>query len=402
MKKLTLIPVAALALLGMQAQAATTTIKIPKAAVVSAFNTALQSTQVRLDNYGKRQGSSWLATQSYVLLPNGKKVVFKIPESVIKINKRRQWKHYVDDMRSQSIQASAPGSALVFDIRFESQGREIKGKCLRKGKPCKLKMNRDIELNNANLRVSAVPTALDGSISYRSPKVKFAADLSIPNKLCKTFKKLCGKIENAIYKKAGPAVESRIRKALDRADIRKAVAKRVRQLLGGQIANMLKGKLGGYVPKQWSITKVAVSGNAYVLTIKHPDVINGNSVKIKAFKVKKPKASMTCPGNIDFSATIVTTGKVKGNVWLEYVSPKAGKGATLKWQMPKAGAATSTLTQKGWKSTLNMWRSGSTRLVVTWKGTNGKTYTIKSKPVKFSRRCQLPIKNKTLQIKPKI
>lgn len=395
MKRFILLPVTALALMSCQANAATTTIKVPKAAVVAAFNTALQGTQIVLDNYGKKKGTSWLSQQSYILLPNGKKISFSIPESTIKVTKKRRWKHYINDLRSQSIQVTAPGNTLSFDIAFESQGEEIKGKCLRKGKECKLKMERDIHLNNALFAISAVPTALDGSISYRSPKASFKADLKIPNRLCKTFKKLCGKIENAIYKKLQARINGELKKALGRADVRKKVAAAVRKTLNGKLTGLLKARLGGYAPPQWSIIKVTPKGSNYEIVIKHPDVIGAGSVTIKGFKIKKASARMTCPGNIDYQATIATTGKVSGKVWIEYTLPGAAykKGPVRAWKMNKAGTATSLLSHP-WKGKPKKWQGGTARLVVQWKGSNGKTYTIRSKPVKFKRYCQLGITNK--------
>ncbi len=373
----------------------TKTITISKAAVAAAFNTALQGTQIRLDNYGgknpKKKKStnkhevSWLFQESYVRLPGGQTYKFDIPEQSTKVGKlSRYLRHYVSDMNSQSIQVGAHGAALDLTLHFESQGREIKGKCIKKiGKnwsPCKNKLDRDMQLDNAWVKVHLVPVAYKGGVSFKpvgAQSVDFKADLKVLTKLCSIANNLCKNIGNAIYNKIRSTVRQQIAQRLSSNSLRTAVATQV------------KSKLSQIAPN-WEVTKVASQGKNFLVTVTYPVPIDGKTVSIKSFKVKKAKQSMRCPGKVEFSATVHAKHRhgISGKVWLEYLTPSKGASKKQNWSMggKGAGSATSTLTQT-WQGKGNKYLPGKTRLVVQWKGSNGKSYTQKSKPVNFERRC---------------
>ncbi len=377
------------------ATSATQTIAIPKAAVAAAFNAALQGTQVRLDNYRgkhpKKEEStnknevSWLSQESYVRLPGGQTYYFDVPEHSTKVGSlARYLRHYVSDMNSQSIQVGAHGSGLDFTLHFESQGREIKGKCIKrvgkKWSPCTNKLDRDMQLDNAWVKVHLTPVAYQGGISFKpvsTQHVDFKGDLKILSKWCSIAKNLCQAIGNTIYGKLRSTVRQQIAQRLSSNALRAAVADQV------------KSKLNQIAPN-WKVTKVKSQGNNYLVTVTYPVPIDGNTVSIKSFKVKKAKQAMQCPGKVEFSATIHAKHRhgLSGKVWLEYLAPVKGAGKKLNWSMngKGAGSATSIITQ-AWPKQGAGYVTGKTRLVVQWKGTNGKTYVRKSKPVVFQRRC---------------
>jgi hypothetical protein len=185
-------------LLASAARAKTVDIPVPKAAVATAFNAALSSTKIHLDSFGSKHGTSWHKDSSYVQLPNGAKKAFPISEYTFDITKYRKLRYYVDDVNTSSIQVAINGSQIEVTAQFESQGEEIKAKCIRrrlgKWNECSLDMERDIHRNNSILSMSLTPVAYNGSISYANPKVDFKTDLSIPNKLCQAFSGICSKI----------------------------------------------------------------------------------------------------------------------------------------------------------------------------------------------------------------
>ncbi|GAB4370131.1 MAG: hypothetical protein Kow0062_04610 [Acidobacteriota bacterium] len=124
--------------------------------------------------------------------------------------------------------------------------------------------------------------------------------------------------------------------------------------------------------------------------------IDGNTVRIESVRVDKPKASMTCPGKVVFRATISSKEKLSGETWLEYlpangIGRPTGTSGKRKWSMKGPGRATSKLEQS-WNGPEGKWVTGRTVLVVAWKDARGRSYTARSKPVSFERRCQKPVR----------
>lgn len=358
--------------------AETVNIPVPKAVVVGAFNTALSGVKVHVDNYGSKQGTSWLSQQSYILLPDGSKKKFNIPEQTTDVTKRRKWRHYINDFNSKEIQVAANGSQLEMTVHFESQGEEIKGKCIKtklsgKKKECTLNMERDIHLNNSSIEVSLKPAAYNGSIAFSNVGAKFKTDLHIPNKLCQLFSGLCGKIESFIKSKIKNAIESNIKTQLNKSAVKKAVADKV------------KNALKGTIDPEWKVIDVASSGSNYVIKVQRPDTIDKNTVSINQFKAVKNVETMSCPGNVSFNASITAKTKVAGTVWLEHENGKKSK--VINWNMPKKGSNTSTLTRE-WDQKDFKQHNGWSRMVLKWKGTDGKYVTKKSSKATFKRSCQ--------------
>lgn len=107
-------------MIGSSSHAETVNIPVPKAAVATAFNAALNSTKIHLDNFGSKNGTSWLKDQSYILLPMGSKKSFPIPDYTFEITPWRKLKYYVNDMNTNSMQVTFNGNRLHADAHFES------------------------------------------------------------------------------------------------------------------------------------------------------------------------------------------------------------------------------------------------------------------------------------------
>ncbi|MEM7725272.1 MAG: hypothetical protein AAF208_02740 [Cyanobacteria bacterium P01_A01_bin.45] len=248
-------------LLNSAAHAKSVEVPIPKAVVSTAFNAALNSTKVRLDNYGKKRGTTWHKDSSGILLPNGAKKPFSIPEYKFKVTKTRQLKYYVDDMNTSSMQTTINGSRIETTLNFESQGEEVIAKCIRKRfgkwKECSLKMERDIHLNNSRLSMSFIPVAYNGSISYKNPVVDFKTDVRIANKLCRTFKGICKSIEGRVNRELTNNIENKFTTGLNSSTVRAKVANSVK--------NSLHSRLGRY--KNWKIVSIKSRGNKYIVRL---------------------------------------------------------------------------------------------------------------------------------------
>jgi hypothetical protein len=247
------------------APAKTVNIPVPKAAVAAAFNVALSSTKIHLDNFGPKDGTSWHKDSSYVQLPNGAEKAFPISEFTFDITKYRKLRYYVDDVNTSSIQATINGSSIEATAQFESQGEEIKAKCIRrlvgKWNECSLDMERDIHLDNSVLSMSLTPVAYKGSISYANPKVDFKTDLSIPNKLCQAFSGICSKIEGGIKGKLTKTIEDRLTNGLNDQKVRDKVAEAVKKA----------PSLSNYIGPKAKITKITSQGNNFVVTVELPN-----------------------------------------------------------------------------------------------------------------------------------
>ena len=356
----------------------TVKIDVPKAMVIAAFNTGLSGMGVKIDNYGPKHGTSWLKQESFVRMPDGSKKAFSIPEHTTNLTSIRKWRHYVDDFNSNQLSAAAgDGVNLIFTINFESQGEEVKGKCLRKKingswTECSLDMERDFHINNASVEVQVTLTPLSGAISYKNPQATFKADVSIPNKLCQLFGQLCKKIENLIYQGIQKAVQDALEAALNNNTIKNAVA------------NAVKSKIQGVIDPAWQITNIESNGSNYRITVQRPDTIDQGSVSIQSFSVVQKNATINCPGKVEFKATISTTTKVSGTVYLEHENGQ--KSGVHPWNMPKKGSATSSLSRT-WTANDFKAHSGWSRMVVKWKGTDGKTYSKTSGKASFTRTC---------------
>jgi hypothetical protein len=369
----------ALVLPGTGVRAETADIKVPKAVVSTAFNAALASMKIKLDNYGAKQGTSWLDQQSYIVMPGGGTKKFPLPESEYEIgSKYRKLKHYIDDMTTTSLNAIVIGDRIVLTVQFESQGEEIKGKCVRKlfgnWDECSLDIERDIHLDNSRIEMSFVPVPHKGSISIGSPQASFKTDIKIASKLCQAFSGICGKIENRIKGEVTTAIETAALNQLKSASVRDAVATGVRN------ATSLKS----LIDPTWTVKSVKSQGTDFVVTVERPDTIGQDSVDALSLKPVVANQTTTCPANVKLAATIRMKHAVSGTGRLTYEDGSTSN--VFNWSAKKGQTVTSIVSRTV-KGQPGKTTNGTAVMMLSWKGTDGKTYTRQSNVANFSVTC---------------
>ncbi|MEM7676110.1 MAG: hypothetical protein AAF449_08925, partial [Myxococcota bacterium] len=313
---------------------------------------------------------------------------FSVPEQSFRFPKtNRHLKHYVSDFSSSSMKVFADGAHLLFVVEFESQGEEIKGKCVRRGGvgknrrwvECSLGMERDVHLNNARAEIKVAPVAYDGAVAYRVVGVKFRTDVDISNRLCKAAKGICGRIENWLNTKITQSIEKAMRDAFNDGKMKQ------------RFADAVRGAAGRFSPPidpRWRVTKVRSSGRRFLVTVQRPDQVNGKSVRTLSLNKGSSPASVNCPAQVEMSATIDTKYAIKGTGYLVHENGK--KGRRFDWRTNKPGKVTSKLVRsfKGKAGkTFNRLRS---KLVVRWKGIDGKMHQKSSNFVRYRVACRSP------------
>jgi hypothetical protein len=368
----------ALISMGTGARAETADIKIPKVVVSTAFNAALASMKIKVDNYGAKHGTSWLDQQSYIVMPGGGTKSFSLPESEFDIGSYRKLKHYIEDLTTSSLSAVVMGDRIVLSVAFESQGEEIKGKCVRRllGKwgECSLDMERDIHLDNSRIEMSFVPVPHKGSISIGSPQASFKTDIKIANKLCQAFSGICGKIENRIKGEVTKAIETATLNQLKSGGVRDAVATGVRNA----------APLKSLIDPKWTVKSVKSQGSNFVVTVERPDTIGQESVDALSLKPVVANQTTACPANVKISATIKMKHSVAGTGRLTYED--GSKSNVFNWQAKKGQTVTS-LVQRTVKGQPGKTTKGTAVMKLSWKGTDGKTYDRSSNVAHFSVTC---------------
>jgi len=368
----------ALVLPGIGARAETAHIKVPKTVVSTAFNAALASMKIKLDNYGAKHGTSWLDQQSTIVMPGGGTKTFSLPESEYDIGSYRKLKHYIDDMSTTSLSAVVVGDRIVLNVQFESQGEEIKGKCVRRlfGKwgECSLDMERDIHLDNSRIEMSVVPVAYKGSISIGSPQVDFKTDIKIASKLCQAFSGICGKIENRIKGEITKGIETAALAQLKSAGVRDAVANGVRNAVPFKTL----------IDPKWTVKSVKSQGSDFVVTVERPDTIGADSVSTLSLKPVVPKLTTACPANVKLAATIKMKHAVSGTGRLTYEDGSTSN--VFNWSAKKGQTVTSIVSRTV-KGQPGKTKKGTAVMKLSWKGTDGKTYTRSSNIAHFTVTC---------------
>lgn len=243
------------------ARGETADIAIPKPAVAAAFQIALGSVQVHVDNHGPRRGTSWHEDHSFILLPYGTKRRFHVDELEVAITRGRRLKIYIQDLDTDAIRIAASGDRIVARLSFESQGEEVEVHCVRRlsggWEECMLGIERDIHLDDTTIEISFVPVAHRGSISLSKPRVRFETELRIDNRRCRTSQGICGRIESQIRSVVARQIERALREALSSPRMRNAVADGVRDAAAFQ----------AYVVPAWRVTRVTSRGGQLIVTV---------------------------------------------------------------------------------------------------------------------------------------
>jgi hypothetical protein len=374
-------------------QAETKDIKIPKSVVTSAMNAYLAGVRLQIDNWGSFKssgGGSWYTENSYLQLPSGKKAPLTVPRSPTVKTALRRFNAYIDDFSTQSISVVADGDKMMMRAFFEDAGNEIHVGCInrRKDRPCKvhwLKHTGDID--NAHVYAWFKPSFSGSTITVSPVDLTLDFDLKLDSWILNNVKNVASHYVD-IKGKVRNEAKSSFLAYFKNDSVKKAMSQDVNAVLSSKLQTLLKKKLGasaaGFIRNKVKITRIRSKGSNYVVTVKYPDIVHGKSVKIVSFKPKSAKLTAGCPFKYGFDAAIRTGTKVSGTTWIDFGHGK--HSAKRKWKMPKAGKAKSTITRKI-KGKPGRKTSGKARLVVRWKGTTGKVYTIKSKPVKYKAIC---------------
>jgi len=375
---LTLATIAACMLLNAShLMAETKDIPVPKAMLATTINAALSATQINIDTYGSKNGTSWYHDNSYVLTPDGQKQKMSLPEityllkSTVTGNTMRTWKAYVNDFATTSLSVVPDNDQFKLNAVFESAGEEIKTKCInRQNKECTLNVERDGEINNAVLSVKLKPVVLDNSIGYATnPAVSFSADIKMNNKLCNIGGDICNRITK--YK----------------SNIKTAVEKNLQTGLNGYrkaVAAAVKTQLAKVLPKNWTLKAIKSSGGNFILTVEYPDPVDSNTMTIKSFSVMNKNLTVQCPAKVSFKAEVHSKYKLAGQAWLENENGSTTK--KLDFAIGKNAAAESVI-ERAWEKSDFVKHSGWSKLVITYKDQDGKTITKKSLKANFFRTC---------------
>lgn len=354
------------------AHAETVNIPVPKAALVTAFNSAFSSTKVRLHK-----------AESYILLPNGQKRSIDTEDPVYVFDFpgiERRLEYSLNDMNSQSIQATINGARINVDLYFENQGEEVKAKCFRKlfGRwgECSLDMERDVHLDNAILSLALSPAPYKGSIAFDDLSVTFKTDVKIANKTCNTVlppvKQICEAIEDKIKSKMTPKVEQRVTTSFN--DEKQTIADKVRNAPG----------IRSLIDPSWKVTKISSQGSNFIITVERPDQIDGSSVQQLSLKPVQAQTTSACPAKVKLDATIQMKHTVAGTGFLTYENGQ--KSNMFNWNAKKGETVTSTVTRT-FNGQPGMTHNGTAVMEIQWKGSDGKTYQKASNKANFSVKC---------------
>jgi hypothetical protein len=217
------------------AGAAAETRTVPAILVAAAIGVNFEGLQVHLNNFGRRHGDSWhVAASSFVRLPaglGGRTITFTIPELVIRArvhlplvpDPRFTARYYVSDFNTNLVRTEPFSGAIKITVRFESRGVELKGRCSAGCIAGSDSTAPDFQINNARVDVIFALAALDGCISYASPRGEFHANVDASG-IGEFFD---GQVKSTIKRMLEPAIAS----ALNDLTIRRRVAAAVRPQL---------------------------------------------------------------------------------------------------------------------------------------------------------------------------
>jgi hypothetical protein len=375
------------------ANAATKDIAIPKSVAIAAINSYMSGFSINLDNWGsfhKSGGGNWHANNSYIQTPSGARSAISIPLSPTLQSKYRRYNAYIDDMATQSIDVKADGSKLKLRVFFESAGNEIRIGCVnrRKDKPCAVHLMKHTgDINNAHLYLWFKPVIEGNKLRLAPTDAAMDFDLKLDSWILDNLKNVASHFVN-IKGKVQSKTKEMLLAELKREENKNKLSFDLNKMLAGKLGDALKDSLGNsaksFIEKEVKISGIKSQGSNYVVTVTYPDIVTANSVDIVSFKSKSKTLSATCPFKFGFDATIKTNVKVSGSAWMEDES--GGKSAVLPWKMNKAGSATSVLAREI-KGAAGQTKTGWSRLVVSWKGTAGQTFTVKSGKAVFKTTC---------------
>lgn len=375
---LVIMTLAGVVVLEAPALAETREIPIPEDLLAQALSSAIGASEIHLDNFGRRRGTSWLEDESYLELPDGTREEFSIPEYTFEVTRFRRIRYYVNDLNSSTIQASIDGSRIALEIGFESEGEEIQARCIvrraRRWRECSLDIERDVHLNDSVLTVRVRPVAYNGSISFADPIAAFETDVRIPNRLCRLFSGICEAIERTIDQKLTEKIQNEVESRLDRAPVKAAVAAAVREAPG--VRDLLD--------PSWRVTQVESSGSNFIVTVERPDQVDADSVESLFLTPVQEQVTGTCPLTVRFLATVDVDEAVHGTGYLAFES--GGRSPSFSWSAGEGRTLTSEVSRT-FVGAAGQLHSGWAEMVLGWQGTDGRKFTKTSNRAEFDVHC---------------
>ncbi|MCY7273370.1 MAG: hypothetical protein LH702_06395 [Phormidesmis sp. CAN_BIN44] len=235
-------------------------VRVPVQLIVPLVNNAIQGTQLHLNNFGAKHGSSWhKANDSFVRLPStlgGSFFPLNVPEGVKDLDcgilcpDLGDAKLYVQDWNLNGLQVDWQSPTFKLGLLMESAGREIKG--FHTGALTSLGDNGvpDVEVDNARMDVYLRPIAANGRLSYTVTRVDFNANIQATGG-CNIFGiDICNPLfgyKNTIVS----LVETQVRTRLNDSALKE------------RVSGAVQPALNQFGIRQ--ITKVSVSGNDLII-----------------------------------------------------------------------------------------------------------------------------------------
>jgi hypothetical protein len=330
-------------------QVETRNIVLPQSALADLFNSALGGTQLTLNNHGSQQGSgpaiNWTNNTSFVAFPGGAPSHFDLPTPMVSIETlgigHRIYKVYVNDVNAASVQAQPDSGRIAVAVAFESDGAEIKIRCIRRkivnGK-WEVCQSADVHMDDLVLRPRFRPAVRNGSISFASLQEADVAvnfNLALSGHWLCTIKALCAEIANEVKGKVANEIRSRVRERLNKAALKDRVADTIRDAPGFQFLLNAHGVAG----EGWSLKEITVDGQNYRLRYERATPIQ----EVSAAASQLPGA---CPlpasggKQVQLNAAVATAGatqvrmryRLPGSAWSgwhQQASVPAGGGSHL-------------------------------------------------------------------------
>ncbi|MFN3685807.1 hypothetical protein [Salinarimonas sp.] len=330
-------------------QVETRHVLLPQSSLAQLFDAALGGTQLTLNNHGSQQGSGqaihWTNNTSFVAPPGGAPSFFDLPTPTVSIQTagigHRIYKIYVNDVNSASVQAQPDGSRIALALAFESEGPEIKIRCIRRkiiNGRWEVCQSADVHLDDLVLRPRFAPAIRDGSISFATlgaSDVGVEFDLSLSGHWLCAIGNLCNRIAGEVKGRIADEIRSRVRERLNHDSLRDRVADTIREAPAFQFLLGVNGVTG----EGWSLTEIAVDGQNYRLRYERATAIQ----EVSAAASQLPGACPLPAGDgkpVRVAASVATAGAMQVRMryrlpeqawsgWHQQVSVPAGGGSHL-------------------------------------------------------------------------
>jgi len=342
------------------AAAETATVVIPREALRQAFADAFGQAALKLDNFGPKQGNSWLEQQSHLRIGT-QTVPLSLPylQFQLKIGTAlRKWFFYLDEIHADSMSVDwKDNQRLRLRIRLEKEGEEIKGRCITRKvngdwRECTGIVERDGHIRRPGglprFDLHFRPVAYDGGLApepgMETTLLKGAVFFS--NAFC-NFSGLCGAITasfNSIY---APGLPEWTAEALAAPGARKAVARRTRERLAPIVEQAILQK-DKAKPTSWKITGLNYENDRFVATVSYtlppPRMPLPKKVQIVPFVQKAETTVKPATYRDRCPARFVVEGRVKvaypGKISYRYVTDRGERSGLRQQAFIQAGTYT--------------------------------------------------------------